>query len=650
MRPEEIANILNNSLLASVVSALNAVFFVLGTAGRIDPVLAAVWLVLSLGLFFWISLRSLRARGARISRVSPRAIRRAILFAILSASPWAALPYMAGSPSDPFVLIVALMVCSGMSAGGAFMMHRMPIAAIAYFATILASVLIASVIQDFGIRWPVVLYTISYGVFLYVMTTSTWHTAREREYNLNQAATALKDLESANAKLERLRTAAEYDALHDSLTGLGNRRGLERESRRRISALPKQQGALAILHIDLDRFKDINDTLGHAAGDQVLVHVGELLRHEVRPDDYVARIGGDEFVILCNFDGDRATIAGIAKRIIERISEPTYYKGEVCSFGASIGIDIDIVSEDNPEADLETDPERLLANADIALYRAKDMGRGRFEFFREGLRDDFEKRKTLSDELLAALHRDEFMPLFQPQIDVKTGLICGVEALARWQHPERGMLLPEIFLPTAEHLHVTSVIDRAIFRKSLEAKSLWKANGINSLNVSMNVSASRLQDPTLIEDVQALTISHSEIIFEVLESIFADNVDDAMRETLEQLKQHGISLEIDDFGTGHTSLLGLLALRPQRLKLARELAAPVTTSALHRDLIRAVLKIAASLNIEVTAEGVENREQAEALTLLGCHRLQGFFFGEPMTSEALLNFLLSNEKRVSLSA
>ena len=526
------------------------------------------------------------------------------------------------------------------------MMHRVPIAAIAYFSSILASVLIAIFIHDFGIRWPIVLYTISYGVFLYVMTAVTWRTARDREYNLNQAATALKELENANTKLEHLRDAAEHDALHDPLTGLGNRRGLERESSRRASALCEPGNGIAVLHIDLDRFKEINDTLGHAAGDQVLVHVAKLLGHEVRSGDYVARIGGDEFVILCDTDGTRATIAGVAGRIIERISEPIYYKETVCSFGASIGIDMGIISD----ANLEADPERLLANADIALYRAKDRGRGRFEFFSNELREDFERRKTLSDELLAALQHNEFMPLFQPQIDARTGLICGVEALARWQHPKLGILSPEVFLPVAERIGATSAIDRAILCKSLEAMSFWKANGISSKRVSVNVSAGRLQDPELIEEIIGLEVSQGEIAFEVVESVFADHVNDAMRQTLDQLKQLGIDLEIDDFGTGHTSLLGLISLRPQRLKLTRALAAPAATSALHRDLVRAALRIAASMNIEVTAEGIDTREQAEALMLLGCHRLQGLYFGKPMPSKALLDFLLSNEKRVLLSA
>jgi diguanylate cyclase (GGDEF)-like protein len=553
---------------------------------------------------------------------------------------------MLDGASEPIVHVMVLMVCAGMSAGGAFMMHRVPIAAIAFFCTILASVIIACSIRDFGVRWPIIFYTISFGGFLFAMTSSAWRTAREREFNLNQAATALKRLEDANAKLEALRNAAEHDALHDPLTGLGNRRGLERELHRRASALREPGSGIVVLHIDLDRFKEINDTLGHAAGDQVLIHVAELLRREVRPEDFVARIGGDEFIILCNWGREHASIAGIARRIIERLREPFTYKGNVCSFGASIGIDIGTASEDGPEIDTE----RILANADIALYHAKDLGRGRFELFCDSLRENFELGKTRGDELLIALQRGEFTPFFQPQIDAKTGLICGVEALARWRHPERGILAPAVFLPVAERLRATSAIDREILRKSLQAMSFWEANGVRAPHLAVNVSVDRLQDPTLIGELLDMGIPPGRLSFEVLEHVFADNFDHVMRQMFDRLNELGIDIEMDDFGTRHTSLLGLLALRPQRLKIARELAAPAATSAPHRDLVRAVLKIAASLNIEVTAEGVETPEQAKALTAVGCHRLQGFYFGRPMPSEAFLDLLLRNEACVPLSA
>lgn len=236
------------------------------------------------------------------------------------------------------------------------------------------------------------------------------------------------------------------------------------------------------------------------------------------------------------------------------------------------------------------------------------------------------------------------MPLFQPQIDSGTGEIVSVEALARWRHPRRGLLPPNVFLPIADRLGVTAKIDRAMLLQGLEARAMWEAEGARPPRLSVNVSARRLFEPELVDQVAALGVAPGTVSFEVLESVFSDQIDEEARHVLDRLDELGVALEIDDFGTGHASLMALLALRPKRLKIARELAAPAATSEMHRNLVRAVVEIARAVRIEVTAEGVEDPEQAASLAQLGCGRLQGYYFGRPMTREALLERLLQQDR------
>lgn len=444
-----------------------------------------------------------------------------------------------------------------------------------------------------------------------------------------------------NAALEELRATAEHESLHDPLTGLSNRRSFEREMERRSEQARESGEGVAVLHIDLDRFKEINDTLGHAAGDHVLRHVGDILRETTEKSDFVARIGGDEFVIVRSSDGDRRSLEAIAARVIDLLSQPIQYHGELCQFGASIGIGIGIACIEGREID----PSRLIANADIALYRAKETGRGRFEFFSDTLRREVEECKTLSDEMALALRRGEFFPVYQPQFDAVTGALCGVEALARWRHPLRGVLSPGVFLPIAERLRVMASIDQAIFEKSVRDLAEWDALGIEVPKVSLNISSARLREPTLAEFLVSDAHPRGRLVFEVVETMFSDSFDDEARHALDLFEELAVDIEIDDFGTGHASLLSLLALNPSRLKIARELVAPLPDSAAHHKLVAAICEIARSLEIGVTAEGVETEEQREILTELGCDRFQGFLFARPMTSEALIEMLSADDKR-----
>ena len=267
--------------------------------------------------------------------------------------------------------------------------------------------------------------------------------------------------------------------------------------------------SIALLHIDLDRFKEINDTLGHAAGDAMLVHAAKVLKANIRTTDFVARTGGDEFVVVCTSDGTQERMASLAERIIRRMQKPVSYQGTECRFGVSVGI--------TSQTGKIVDPKRLLVNADIALYRAKSRGRNRYEFFTETLQEEIVNTKRLADEILKGLEANEFLAYYQPQFDARTLRIVGVEALVRWQHPQHGLMMPETFLRVAEELNVVPALDRLVLNQALRQYADWNAAGLLIPRVSINVSAKRLEDEELIPSIREMGIQPGTVSFELVE-------------------------------------------------------------------------------------------------------------------------------------
>ncbi|MHB1103505.1 MAG: bifunctional diguanylate cyclase/phosphodiesterase [Devosia sp.] len=446
--------------------------------------------------------------------------------------------------------------------------------------------------------------------------------------------------EARNVELEAAKARIEHNALHDSLTGLPNRRFLDEILKRHAGECADNDCHLALLHIDLDRFKQINDTLGHAAGDAMLVHASEVLKSTIRTEDFVARIGGDEFVVVCAASGGQAPLADLANRIIEKMRQPVFYEGHECRIGVSVGI--------ASEAGAQVDTRRVLINADIALYRAKSRGRNRYEFFTEALQAEVVRTKRLADEILHGLENNEFLPHYQPQFDAHTLDVVGVEALARWNHPTEGLLAPGMFFDVAEELSIVSVIDRMILEQSLGQFEVWAAAGVGVPRISVNVSARRLQDEQLIGGLKGLAIKPGTVSFELVESIFLDETDDIVLWNIDQIKDLGIDVEIDDFGTGYASIVSLLKLKPKRLKIDRELVLPVVESAAQRNLVASIIEIGKSLGIEVVGEGIETMDHARVMRDLGCDILQGFALARPMGAPELTSFLKAESWRAGV--
>ncbi|KQW31422.1 diguanylate cyclase [Rhizobium sp. Root274] len=446
-----------------------------------------------------------------------------------------------------------------------------------------------------------------------------------------QMRAAKAEADMRNIELELAKNRIEFNALHDPLTSLANRRKLDLELDGLSRGHATQRAKFAILHLDLDRFKEINDTLGHAAGDAMLVHAAEILRRHVPRGDLVARIGGDEFVVLARRSTTMEELANLSSQIIEAMRHPIDFEGFDCRCGVSIGI--------AQASGLMPDARKVLINADIALYQAKEKGRNCYEFFTPDLQANIVAKKRMADDMLAGLERDEFIVWYQPQFEAGSMQLCGAEALVRWRHPDRGVLASGNFLKVAEDLNVMARIDQLVLQTALKDQMRWTAMGMAVPRISVNVSSKRLHDENLIEQLQGLAITPGSICFELVESIFLDESDTKASENIEKIKTLGIDIEIDDFGTGHTSIVSLLKLKPKRLKIDRQLVMPITVQPQERSLVRNIVEIARSLGIETVAEGVETHEHAGMLRQLGCDYLQGYAFAKPLSFDDFTRFV-----------
>ncbi|MEO0683343.1 MAG: GGDEF domain-containing phosphodiesterase, partial [Pseudomonadota bacterium] len=332
-------------------------------------------------------------------------------------------------------------------------------------------------------------------------------------------------------------------------------------------------------------------------------------------------MGGDEFLAAVARPRGDPSPRALAERMLAFARRPLSLDEDVVRFGMSIGI---------ARQPLEAfDLDALQVEADLAMYQAKRGGKNQIHEYDSELRSRAVRNKTLSDELRCAVERDEFAPFFQTQHDARTGAVVGAEALVRWRHPERGVLTPDRFLPVAEKIGIVKHIDLTVMRRAAEAARRLEEKGLILPKLNVNVSLPRLRDPDLAASIASLPLSATALSFEILEAVFLDEFDDLTRFQFDRLREMGVTLEIDDFGTGRTSIVALTRLEPDRIKIDRELARDVATDATQRRIVQSIVDMAASLKVGTTVEGVETRAQAEVLADLGVGALQGFLFGEP---------------------
>lgn len=445
----------------------------------------------------------------------------------------------------------------------------------------------------------------------------------------------IRYLEKENKRLHALAQIVTKEAHEDALTALSNRRNFEVESKAWIANLRDQGTEFAVLYIDLDDFKIVNDTLGHEAGDHLLVAVAEQLRKLCDETDFIARLGGDEFVILRRLGDSALNISGLADDIVQEMQTPFTFEGKSTFCSASVGVAIANTRMEKPE--------RVVADADSALYHAKSQGKKRWSFFTEEMHANSIATKKLASDLLGACERREFIPYFQPLIDAKTGRIASAEVLVRWPHPSQGILEPAAFLGTAADIGILQDIDAIVFSYLRETLAYLDNAGAYLPRVSVNVSAGRLADSTFIHDFKRSGISPERIIVEILESVYLEQMNDVVRWTLDELRDLGVTIAIDDFGTGHASIQGLLMVKPSVLKIDRQFIQPIVNDGTSKALVASIIGIGKSLGLSIVAEGIETEQHAHLARDMGCDFLQGFHFGRPMNAGDLEDTLAQNE-------
>ena len=446
------------------------------------------------------------------------------------------------------------------------------------------------------------------------------------------AQSRLRESEAKMAHARRI----EYLAYHDGLTGLPNRSLFSKLLSQSISGAHRNDKQLAVAFLDLDRFKQINDTLGHEAGDQLLQEVAKRLKGCVRDNDTVARLGGDEFVVLLPELTDAKHAAIVAQKILSVIAGPYTLIGHEFRVTASIGIST------YPADGL--DEQTLTKNADIAMYQAKEEGKNNFQFYSEKLNANSLERLTLESSLRHALESHEFRLHYQAKRDIVSGLITGMEALLRWEHPDLGTVAPMQFIPVAEETGLIVPIGRWVLKTACAQNMAWQRQGLPPLGIAVNLTARQFCDEQLLPDVASILAATGMdphlLELEITESLLIHNVENTLR-ILTALKALGVRIAIDDFGTGYSSLATLQRFPLDTIKIDRSFIRDISTDAGDPRLADAIIAMGKSLSLTVVAQGVETRAQAEFLRTHACDELQGFYFKKPLPAEQFTQLLLA---------
>ena len=442
------------------------------------------------------------------------------------------------------------------------------------------------------------------------------------------------------AKLEASRQDAERRALTDELTKLPNRRGFRQHLKGLCRGDDGEDIALNILHIDLDNFKNINDRYGHAIGDEVLIKAAEIIKSILRPEDFVARTGGDEFVVVLSDDLGLDGSELVAERIVARLSEPFSVDGYTCQIGASVGLNAGTI------LDLDN-LDQLIIDADRALYEAKNSGRGQLRTFDHRMRSRYDELSALGIEMVDAIEADQFTAYYQPKVSVEHGKLWGVEALARWHHPKLGTLSAGQFLNAAERGNLVSRIDEIVMHKAFDAVAAWESDGLFVPYVSINVTAAKLGDPRFVEMLLSATaragILPSRVGLEVLETVLIEDSSQQLISTIERMSELGFKIELDDFGTGHASISNLRRIPVDVVKIDRSLVQGIDTDDGLRRITASVVELLNNLDITPLAEGVETAPELSTLAQLNCAVVQGYHLAKPLPAEQLRRWAMTKK-------
>jgi len=455
-----------------------------------------------------------------------------------------------------------------------------------------------------------------------------------------QRKTMIVTLQRRETQLEDARREVESLALHDHLTGLPNRRYLDRKLTHLVGG-----SFSGLIQVDLDGFKEVNDVHGHAIGDLLLTQVANRFRSVLGRDDFIARVGGDEFVVVCPGPAgagpashltDRDRLEATAKRLIDCMQPPFTTAQRKRRIGLSAGIHL----HDATDA---TSPNEWMAQADRAMYRAKQSGRNRYEFAPP--LPDSDHPDHSADDLLEALAHGQIVPFYQPQFAADGTTVVGVEALARWIHLDGSITGPSAFMAIARDVKVEGDIDQTILEQATRDLAQWDSQGLTMPQISVNASFRRLNDPQLLRMVDKIGVDPKRVSLEILESVFLDDENDQLMQNLQALRDRGFRIEIDDFGTGFSSITSLLKLRPHRFKIDCSLVQAAATTPENRRLLATIAEMGHALRVDVCAEGIETPEQFQTARAVGCSTMQGCLLARPMTASDIAHFLRTKPQK-----
>jgi len=442
------------------------------------------------------------------------------------------------------------------------------------------------------------------------------------------------DLQRTLKTLDHQRKQLEYQANHDALTDLPNRILFMDRLSQNIELAKRHDKKVAVMFIDLDNFKEINDSLGHYVGDQILIEFSNRMKKKIRKSDSVSRLGGDEFCVIIN---DIDNIDNIANFIIEGmgiVKEPFLINNNTLRVAMSIGISV--YPDDGQYADI------LLKNADAAMYEAKYSGRNTYKFYNKIMTKRALERVFLESSLRQAIDNDELLVYYQPQMDSKENKIVGMEALVRWNHPEMGIMTPDYFIPLAEATGMIIEVDRIVMKKALTQLHTWYKDGLNPGKIALNLAMKQIETDDFITFLKKLIASedcaYKNIEFEVTESQIMSNPEESIK-TLEEINNLGISIAIDDFGTGYSSLSYLKKLPISKLKIDRSFIKDLPQDQDDAAITKTIISLCKNLNLKVIAEGVETEEQKDFLLENQCKFIQGYFYSRPLTTEDMTKLL-----------
>ena len=577
------------------------------------------WLAAHLGVNLWRLevLRRFRHRAniEAAMRLAP-AIQMGCGAAGLLWGLLALLPYAPGDLSTP--LFVAF-VLAGVTAGGATAMASELVAALAFQFTIFAFLALHLSMSEGDAAYQ----AMGFSALLYTLFMAVWTSRMHR----NAVAAIQMRLDSTRREQELKDKEARYRDLahHDTLTGLPNRLSLEVRMPELLARAAADGLGVAVIYIDLDRFKDINDLRGHRCGDALLQNAARRLRDCVPATDLVVRMGGDEFIVATTDAQRTVQIVTLVERIAASLELPLLYEGEVLKTSGSMGIAV------YPEHG--TDTEQLLKNADIALYQAKATGRGNHRFFADAMSVELRERIFLEQELARAVGTAQLYVEYQPLFDLTSGRLTGLEALLRWHHPDRGLVPPKIFIAIAEHCGLIEAIGEDVLRIVCRDLRDWQRDGVLVLPVAINVSPIQLERGSVVESLLVTAREHQVspnlLQIEITETALMKDAG-RVAATLARLRELGVKVLIDDFGIGFSSLNHLKNLAIDGLKIDQSFVRDMIDDERDAAIVSAIIGIAKSLNISVLAEGVDSPGHVQRLLSLGCDRGQGFFLHEPV--------------------